>query len=195
MKMTRLEKMLVNRLAKGEHNIGLLRQRLQQMDVGGMREALEIGAGTGAVSAFLASAYGMQVWGTDFDPDQIRIARTVHADDERLRFGVEDAASLSFEDARFDLVVSQNVFHHIANWRTAVGEVARVLRSGGSFIWLDLAFSRIITRLLRPLAGNYGLYTFDEVEQAFADERLVTRFHERIAHGPIVHHHLVLHKI
>jgi ubiquinone/menaquinone biosynthesis C-methylase UbiE len=192
--MTRIERLLVNRRAKGEHNIELVRRRLRQMDVRSMRDALEIGAGAGAVSAFLARAYGMRVWATDFDPGQIRIAQTRHAGEERLCFGVEDATRLSFEASRFDLVVSQNVFHHIANWQKAVSEVARVLRPGGSFVWLDLTLPGLVARVLRPLARNYGLYAYAEVEQAFADNGLETRFHERIAQGPIVHHHLVLHK-
>ncbi|MFQ5631517.1 MAG: class I SAM-dependent methyltransferase [bacterium] len=34
-----------------------------------------------------------------------------------LRFQKQDAACLEFETGRFDLVVSQHIFHHIAAWQ------------------------------------------------------------------------------
>ncbi len=49
-------------------------------------------------------------------------------------------SNLSFAPNRFDLMISQNVFHHIPNWPQAVEEIVRVLRPGGQLFWLDLAF-------------------------------------------------------
>ena len=107
---------------------------------------------------------------------------------------MENAAKLSFDDASFDLVISQNVFHHIPDWESAVREVARVLRPGGVFIWFDPALPRWMERLLRPIARSYGLYTFSETNIAFEAAGFRRRFYEHVRHGPFVHHHLVLHK-
>jgi len=192
MKMTRLEKRFVNRRKKAERNIQKVRQRLQELDIDSIRDVLEIGCGIGFVSAFLADTYEMNVQGSDFDPEQIEIARKMLPKSERLRFRVEDAARLSFEDASFDLVVSHNVFHHIPDWEAAVREVARVLRPGGYFMWLDLGFPRWVKRLLRPFSRSVGLYTFDEIKTAFAACGLQQRFYERMRHGPFTHHHMVL---
>lgn len=194
MKMTRLEKRFVNRNKKAEHNIEKVRQRLQPLDTQTIRDALELGCGIGAVSAFLADTYAMNVWGTDFDPEQIEIARTMQPESDHLHFRVEDAAHLTFEDASFDLVLSQNVFHHVPEWETVVREVARVLRPGGHFIWLDLAFPKLIKNVLQPLVNAHGLYTIDEVNSALAESGLERRFYEQTAHGPLVHHHMVLQK-
>jgi SAM-dependent methyltransferase len=46
----------------------------------------------------------------------------------------EDAEALSFGDATFDLVVSCDVFEHVNDPMRAFGEVARVLRPGGTMI-------------------------------------------------------------
>lgn len=73
----------------------------------------------------------MNVVGTDFDPAQINIARSNHPENDRLRFKIEDASNLSFKDDSFDLVLSQNVFHHVPSWEKAVHEVSRVLRPEG----------------------------------------------------------------
>jgi ubiquinone/menaquinone biosynthesis C-methylase UbiE len=194
MKMTRLEKRFVNRKKKAERNIEKVRQRLQPLDTQTIRDALELGCGIGAVSAFLADTYAMNVCGTDFDPEQIEIARRMQPESDHLHFSVEDAAHLTFEDASFDLVLSQNVFHHVPDWEAAVREVARVLRPGGYFIWLDLATPRLIKDMLQPLMKNYGLYTIAEVKAALAQSGLERRFYEQAAHGPLVHHHMVLQK-
>lgn len=47
----------------------------------------------------------------------------------------QDLQSLRFPDQSFDLVVSQDVFEHIAEPRRALSEVARVLKPGGSHIF------------------------------------------------------------
>jgi glutamyl-tRNA reductase len=65
---------------------------------------------------------------------------------------------------------------------------------GDYFIWLDLATPRLVKNMLQPLVKNYGLYTIDEVNSAFAESGLERRFYEQTAHGPFVHHHIVLQK-
>ncbi|HEU0264706.1 MAG TPA: methyltransferase domain-containing protein, partial [Geobacterales bacterium] len=47
----------------------------------------------------------------------------------------EDLERLTFADASFDLVITQDVFEHIANPWKAFGEIERVLKRGGSHIF------------------------------------------------------------
>lgn len=192
MRMTGLEKRLVNRKKKAERNVEKLRQRLAELDTQTMHDALEIGCGIGVVSAFLAEEYGMNVHGTDFDLDQVRGARSLNRESERLHFGVADAARLPFANSTFDLVVSQNVFHHVPDWKGAVREVRRVLRPNGCLVWYDLAFPGWIVKVFRSALRNYGLYTFEQVRRELGAQGFQTLFHERIVHGPFGHHQMVL---
>jgi ubiquinone/menaquinone biosynthesis C-methylase UbiE len=192
--MTGLEKRFVNRQRKASRNIERVRQRLDEIDADEIYDVLEIGCGIGVVSAFLSENYNMKVTGTDFDPEQIEMARKLNLEGARLRFKVEDASDLSFEDRSFDLVLSQNVFHHIPAWNKAVQEVARVLRDGGYFIWFDLAFPEFVKNLLRPFVKKYALYTFDEVRVEFGRNGFNQLFYEGVLHGPFLHHHLVLYR-
>ncbi len=194
MKMTRFEKRFVNRKRKAERNIEKLRPRLEELDVQNITDALELGCGIGVVSAFLTETYGWNVYGADFDPEQIEIARKINPESDCLHYSVEDAAHLNFKDASFDLVLSQMVFHHIPEWEAAVREIARALRPQGYFIWQDFAFSRAIKAVFRPITKNYGLYTFDEIKSAFSANGFDTRSYERATHGPFVNHNLALQK-
>jgi len=191
MEMTRLEKLFVNRSKKARRNIVRIRQRLQELPSAAIQNTLELGCGIGTVAAYLAETYEMNVYGTDYDCEQIQIARNMQPENANLHYKVEDAANLSFQDASFDLVVSQNVFHHIPNWKSAVKEVGRVLKPGGYLIWLDFAFPKLIRTLVQPLVKKYSLYCLTEVRGAFQTQGFEQLFHERLIHGLFVHHHLV----
>jgi len=111
---------------------------------------------------------------------------------DHLSFQVEDAGKLSFEDSSVDLVLSQNVFHHIPNWENAIKEIARVLCSDGYFIWLDLTFPRIVKNTFLPFVKNYGLYTAEDIEKSCEAYGFKKLYHERIGHGLMKQHHFVM---
>ena len=50
-------------------------------------------------------------------------------------FRCENLERLTFPDERFDLVVTQDVFEHVFDYRRAFKEIARTLRSGGAHIF------------------------------------------------------------
>jgi len=194
MKMSRLEKRLVNREAKARFNIELLRRGLAEMDYNAIRDVLEIGCGIGSVSAYLAGEYWMRVIGTDFDPEQIEIARRLHGETDLLKFRVLDASHPDYPNECFDLVISQYVFHHVSAWRKIVKETARVLRPGGFFIWLDLALPELAKKLFQPLNTNYGIYTLGDILEEMKHHGFKQAFYEKLHRWLFVSHHLVFRK-
>ncbi len=195
MTMTKLEKQFVNRQSKAEGNIARVRERLNGLEIGSIQNVLELGCGMGSVSAFLAGEYKMNVVGTDFDLDQINLARSLYPETELLHYQVEDATRLTFAANNFDLVIAQNVFHHIPAWKKAVSEIARVLRNSGYFIWFDLALPGPLKTALAPIVKSSGVYTVAEVQSEFLKQGFIQLYYERITHAPLMyHHHLVLQK-
>lgn len=190
MAMTKFEKVFVNRERKADRNIGKVRTRLEQLDVENLHDVLELGCGIGSVSAYLSENYQMNVIGTDFDPLQVQIAKRNHLENERLKYKIEDASHLSFEDGSFDLVLSQNVFHHVHAWNKAVHEVARVLKDGGYFIWLDLVFPKFVVKLFQSVVKNYGLYTYEDIKTEFLENRFEIIYQEETFFS----HHVVFRK-
>ena len=133
--------------------------------------------------------------GTDFDSYEIEIARKLYSENDQLKYQVEDASNLSFRNEKFDMVVSQNVFHHIPQWDKAIYEISRVLKINGYLFWLDLAFPKLLVSVLKNVIKNYGLYTIIDIRTTFKNARLEELKYEKMIHGPMIQHNLVLKKI
>jgi len=192
MKMTRIEKRFVNRQKQAEQNIEKFELALEHVDREKIKTVLELGCGIGFVSHYLAETYNWNVYGTDYDEEQIQIANKLQPKIDHLSFQIEDATKLSFEGSSIDLVLSQNVFHHIPNWENAIKEIARVLCFSGYFIWLDLTFPRIVKNIFLPFVKNYGLYSINDIEKSFEVHGFKKLYHERIGHGLLRQHHFVM---
>ena len=89
---------------------------------------LEIGTGSGAISAVLAGAVGPDGRVDSVDTMDTRMDTTGY------EFQVVTGVALPFDDATFDVVVSNHVVEHVGD-RSAqqnhLDEIARVLRPGG----------------------------------------------------------------
>ena len=164
-------------------HIERLDARLQSLAGETIEDVLELGCGDGRVSGYLSQAHGFNVVAADVDPAQIEWARRQNPIHSRLRFSVEDATELSFDDDSFDLIVAQNLFQHLPRWRKAVGEISRVLRPGGHMIWFDQATPGAFRRLMARLSPRSGIYTLDEVAECFAAVRVDETFRERVRQG------------
>lgn len=89
-------------------------------------------------------AHKIKEWvGVDLSAESIRMAQTItrrelHPDlAQRLRYEVQDATNLEFEDGTFDFGLSFSTFDHIPSHekrQAAINELARVTKPGGHVI-------------------------------------------------------------
>jgi ubiquinone/menaquinone biosynthesis C-methylase UbiE len=144
MKMTRFEKWLVNSPQRARNVEQAALALFEHINLPPQPRCLEIGCGQGAVTRLLVERFGAQAVATDFDPEQVAVAQERLADlGERVEFRVVDARAMPFDDAQFDGVLSFGVLHHIlGGWRQAIAETARVLKSGGWFVFTDMILPR-----------------------------------------------------
>jgi ubiquinone/menaquinone biosynthesis C-methylase UbiE len=95
--------------------------------------ALDAACGTGRHTAYLASRH-RQTIGVDGSPEMLRRAR---ARVPAAEFRPGDLGALPLEDARVDLAVCALALTHVPDLRPAIGELARVVRPGGTIILSD----------------------------------------------------------
>jgi SAM-dependent methyltransferase len=106
---------------------------------------LEIGCGKGAMLSHLQDK-GHRVVGMDLDPRPVHEAR---AERGGLPVLVAHGTALPFGDGAFDIVLSFDVFEHIADSDAHLSEVRRVLRPGGAYLlqtpnkWTNMLFEPI----------------------------------------------------
>ncbi|SDJ29355.1 Methyltransferase domain-containing protein [Frankineae bacterium MT45] len=100
-------------------------------------KALELGCGTGFFLLNLKLA-GVIEEGhvTDLSPGMVEVAqRNARSLGFEVQGRVADAERLPYPDDTFDLVVGHAVLHHIPDLDLAFGEILRVLKPGGRFVF------------------------------------------------------------
>jgi ubiquinone/menaquinone biosynthesis C-methylase UbiE len=163
LKMGRLQRRYINKQENAAKKLPFLDEMLAEVDLSGMRRALEVGCGPGYMSAALRDRLGVDVVGTDVDPAEIEFARRHSGGTVGLTFVEADSTALPFADGEFDLVLSMMVMHHIPNWRGALTEIVRVLRPGGSFLFHDLTYSWFLKAAFKPVMRSHAFYSIDEI--------------------------------
>jgi len=112
----------------------LLPWALQGLDPAG--EALEIGAGSGAMAAQLLARYpGLTLSITDYDAGMVtRAGKIIAAFPGRATAQQVDAATLPFAADRFDVVLSFAMLHHVGEPTEIAQAVAWLLSDSSSYV-------------------------------------------------------------
>jgi len=119
---------------------------LEEFGIGPDEVVLDVGCGTGNLSAALLARLGRdgRVVAFDFAPAMLEVARAKNPDDSRLRWLEADAERLPLATGSFDRVICFSVWPHFDAPATAALELARVLRAGGHLhVWHLASRARI----------------------------------------------------
>lgn len=139
MLMNSLEYWAMNNPVRGLIQKRLEAPRLRQLCKGQADAVLEIGCGQGVGAGIIHDMFSPREYvGIDLDPKMIERARRKQKGLINARFLQGDAASLPFTDSSFDLAVDFGIIHHIPNWRDALAEIHRILKTNGEFVFEEL---------------------------------------------------------
>lgn len=113
---------------------------------------LDVCCGLGGPSRYFANNFGCRVTGIDFTESRIVGARRlteIVGLDARVDFRTGDALNIPFENASFDVLISQEAFCHIPDKDRLVAECARVVRPGGRIAFTDILVTARTTEDIR----------------------------------------------
>jgi SAM-dependent methyltransferase len=149
---------------------------------------LEIGSGHGSMLQWLLSQ-GLEAKGVEISQDRIEESRRLYG---HLPITEVSGITLPFADHSFDLVVSFDVFEHIADSDAHLREVTRVLAPGGWYLlqtpnkWTNTIFETIRWKSFTAWREIHcALHTAAQLERrfrrhgfavAFDDVAVVTEF-------------------
>ena len=95
-------------------------------------DVLEVATGTGLIATNIAACV-RHVEATDFSSKMIKAAQKKKAPNN-IRFSIEDATALPFEDSAFDAVIISNALHIIPDPNKVLLNISRVLKPEGLLI-------------------------------------------------------------
>jgi len=102
------------------------------------KKVLEYGCGTGSLTGSLLENQA-NVTGIDISDVAIEAAESTFRDqvsEGKVSFRVMDAENLTFDQDSFDVVCGKSILHHL-DLPTCYNEIARVLKSNGTAIFLE----------------------------------------------------------
>lgn len=110
----------------------------QQFETPEGKRLLDVGCGGGVLAEQFA-AMGFAVTGIDPSDKSIEVAQTHAAQNGfKIDYLIGYGNKMPFENETFDVVVCSDVLEHIEKWDEVIGEVARVLKSNGIFIYATI---------------------------------------------------------
>jgi ubiquinone/menaquinone biosynthesis C-methylase UbiE len=111
------------------------------------RDVLEIGSGRGGGASFVMRYHHpAHMTGVDFSTKAVRFCREQHHMDD-LAFIQGNAEALALGDKSFDAVINVESSHCYGSMPAFLGEVRRVLRPDGHFLFADFRAAQDVDRL------------------------------------------------
>ncbi len=119
---------------------GILDLIAECADLGPQQNVLDVACGPGIVSCFLARR-AAHVTGLDFVPAMLERARLYQAEQhiENVDWQQGSSTELPFADDTFDCAATRFSFHHFLDPQTALNEMKRVTKPGGTVLVADVA--------------------------------------------------------
>ena len=139
---------------------------------------LEIGCGIGSV-VFKLSEQGYEVTGTDISGEAIAYGQKKYGD---IRLEVQAAEILPYDAKSFDVVLSFDLFEHVAATDRHLSEVGRVLRPGGHYLlqtpnkYSNAVYETVWTKSLQWRRYHPSLHSPGQLKRRLAKHGFETRF-------------------
>jgi ubiquinone/menaquinone biosynthesis C-methylase UbiE len=163
MKLNWAERWVVN------NPLRVLQQRIEIRRLKGLMPlkpgsiALEAGCGRGAGARIVLKEFPLsRILGMDLDIAMVRKAKAhLSAQQQRISLLAGDVTFIPIQGGSVDAVFGFGVLHHVVDWRSALAEIARVLKPGGVYFFEELypaLYQNFLTKriLLHPAEDRFS---------------------------------------
>jgi cyclopropane fatty-acyl-phospholipid synthase-like methyltransferase len=139
---------------------------------------MEIGCGIGSIVSEL-SEQGYDITGTDISNKAIEYGLKKYGD---IKLHVQPAEELQSEDQTFDIVLSFDLFEHIARVDKHISEVYRVLKTDGIYLfqtpnkYSNVIFETLYHKSLKWRRAHPSLHTPGQLKRRLARHGFQTQF-------------------
>ena len=141
MKLNWAERWVVNNPIRVFHQHQEIKWFRRMMPLKPEATILEVGCGRGAGAKLIHRAFKpSQLHILDLDIKMIQGAKTYLSGSTKdiVAVYVGDSINLPFKPNTLDALFGFGFLHHVPNWRRALSEIARVLKSGGVYYMEEL---------------------------------------------------------
>ncbi len=140
------ERVVVNSVFRDWFVPGEISAFRRMADLSPGQSVLDVGCGKGVLTRLIVEAFRpKRVVALDVDPREIELARRYLGSrvGDTIELHQADAMQLPFADGEFDAAFEISTLHHVADWRQALVEIARVLKPGGPLYFAEPSEGRI----------------------------------------------------
>jgi ubiquinone/menaquinone biosynthesis C-methylase UbiE len=146
------------------------------------KKVLEVGCGSG-IDAVEFARHGAMVTATDMTDNAVMLTSELAREAGwPVRVVQASALSLPFHDESFDCVYSYGVLHHVPEVEDALGEIRRLLGSGGTV--LAMLYNRNSLLYAYSIIYRHGIREGLLLDGTCTERDLVARYSERIEGCP-----------
>lgn len=131
---------------------------------------LDLGCGNGNIINLLKKEREASYYGLDISENMIEEAKK--RCDEDVEFTVGDSENLPYQDGQFDIIICNASFHHYTNPESAIKEIKRVLKTGGTLILGDPTVPELLRGLFNKMlpytdSGDFKIYGKKDIVPIF----------------------------
>lgn len=128
------------------------------------KKILELGCGRGGGTAYLAKVFlPRKIVGVDFSTRSIQLCQQRYRA-PNLHFQIGDATRPTFQSETFDLILSIETVHMIADKMAFFTEAKRLLKPGGYLLYLDFIYGR-----------GLSAHSVESIEETIHDSGWITK--------------------
>lgn len=151
----------------GKHARNLYQHVIDSLSTLQFSNVLDVGCGTGEILSAIGALYPtVSLLGIDISQEMLKQAKSKEIDNVKLYLG--DAEHLPFENARFNVLICTDSFHHYPKPQRAIDEFYRVLQDNGHILLADFWKPFPIRQLMNifiPFSneGDVKIYSRSEI--------------------------------